>query len=543
MSTQIDQATAPGGSSPGRAPLLEVRGLAVTYRRRGRSTTAVRGVDLAVERGEAVSLVGASGSGKSTVVRAALGLLGRQAEVQGSIRLAGRELSALSPAQRRRLVGTTIGYVPQDPGSSLDPLRRVLDQVREPLDVHGLGEPGRREGRALQALRDAGLGDAEAIGRRWPHQLSGGQRQRVLIAAAIVTRPALLLADEPTSALDVTVQRGILDRLQTLVAEQDMSMVVVTHDLAVAASRTERVHVLHEGALVESGPSRVVLSGGEHPATRALVESVPGRRARAPRALAAPGPVVVQATGLTKEYRQDRGTVHALRGVGLELRAGEALGVLGESGSGKTTVARAVLGLVEPDAGRVRVDGEEVARRHREFRRTVQPVFQNPHTSFDPSRTVGWSVAEPLRALGGRLSRRGQKERVAELLGEVGLDPELAGRLPAELSGGQLQRAAIARALSVEPRVLLCDEAVSALDLAVQGQVVDLLARLCAERDLALLFITHDVAVVRELCERVVVMREGLVVEEGPTAEVLDRPREPYTRQLVDAVPVMPAAV
>jgi peptide/nickel transport system ATP-binding protein len=542
-----DPAHGHGTDGDRRGPaVLRIEDLHVTYHRGRRATPAVRGAGLTLHAGEAVSLVGESGSGKTTIARTVLGLLPDSATVTGSVRLGEEDLLSLSPRAARARRGSLIGYIPQDPGSSLDPIRRVLDQVTEPLRIIGVRDKTERRRRALQALRDAGLSDAERYAARWPHELSGGQRQRVLIAAAIVTEPQLLVADEPTSALDVTVQRRILDKLEEITRSTGTAILLITHDLAVAAARTTQMHVMHTGRLVESGASRRVLTHPQHEDARTLVAAIPGRGTTRLQGADAPehrhdhtdGGALLEARGLRKTFgRGDEGVV-ALDGVDLSLAPGGSVAIVGESGSGKTTLARTVLGLESADEGEVLVDGTRVRSRNRAFRKLVQPVFQNPHTSFDPMHDIGWSVLEPVRALDD--ARPGRKERdalVASLLDDVGLDPALARRRPHELSGGQLQRAAIARALSAQPRVLLCDEAVSALDVTVQAQILQLIARLRAERELALVFITHDLAVVQETCEEIVVMHEGRVVEAGRTAQIFAAPQEDYTRDLLDAIP------
>lgn len=542
--------------APAVSAALSIRGLRVAYRRGGDLTPAVRGVDLDVAPGQSLAIVGESGSGKSTIARAVLGLLPASSELDGTVEVAGTDLRGLSAAAARRLRGTRIGYVPQDPGSSLDPVRRILDQVMEPLRIHGIGTRAEREARALEALAEAGLPDPERLARRFPHQLSGGQRQRVLIAAAIVARPRLIIADEPTSALDVTVQKVVLDRLQELVAASGAALLMITHDLAVAAQRTDRVLVMRAGEILERGPSREVLRSPRSDYGRELVAAIPGRRSTGAGAGTTAEPdstadlsttvdldstessaPVLASRGVTRAFGRGAAAVTALADAELALAPGGALGIVGESGSGKTTLARILLGLERSDAGAVELDGAPIGRRDRSFRRRIQPVFQNPHTSFDPMRTVGWSILEPARTLGPRRPRTEREARLESLLADVGLDPALARRRPHELSGGQLQRAAIARALSVEPEVLVCDEAVSALDVTVQATVLDLLARLRRERGLALLLITHDLAVVEDVCDQVVVMQGGRVVEAGATAEVFARPRHACTRALIEAIP------
>ncbi|MGP9536699.1 nickel ABC transporter ATP-binding protein NikE [Brachybacterium sp. AOP43-C2-M15] len=538
-----------GEDRPAGKDLLTVEDLRITYRRRGTTTTAVDGVSFALRAGESLALVGESGSGKSSIARAALGLLGARAEVSGRVLLvddgdvgasADSDLLTLPAARARRLRGRDIAYIPQDPGGSLDPLRRVIDQVTEPLRHHRLGDPAAHRERALQALREAGLGDAERLSSRWPHELSGGQRQRVLIATAIVSEPRLIIADEPTSALDVTVQRQILDRIQQLTASHGTALLLITHDLAVAADRTDTTVALRRGRIVDQGPSRALLVAPEHPYTRALVEAIPGR-SRTLAAIDPPQPEVggapvIEVRGVEKTYGHRRDPVRALLPLDLTVRPGDSIGIAGESGSGKTTLARVMLGLTPPDGGDVRIGGRPVSRGDRRIRRLVQPVFQNPHSSFDPAHSVGWSVLEPVRALAPR-SRAARRELLGTLFADVGLDASLSARRPDELSGGQLQRVAIARALAVSPQVLVCDEAVSALDVTVQAQILSLLSRLQREHELALVFITHDLGVLRELCRDVLVMREGEVVEQGRTAAVFDAPAHEYTRELIAAIP------
>jgi peptide/nickel transport system ATP-binding protein len=525
------------------SPVLRIQDLAVEYVRRGRATTAVDGVSFQIAPRESVALVGESGSGKTTIARSVLGLLDQRARVRGSVEVAGNDLLELGPRGARRLRGRGIGYVPQDPGGSLDPLKRVLDQVVEPLRIHRIGDPKQHRDRALQALCDAGLEDPRSLSGRWPHELSGGQRQRVLIAAAIVTEPALIVADEPTSALDVTVQRRILDRIEELTSSHGTSLLLITHDLAIAADRTDRTLALRIGQVVDEGPSRSLLVDPQHPYTRALVDAIPGRsrtlEAIEPPQPSSDGEPLVVARGIARTFGSRREPVVALRPADLEVRPGDSIGIVGESGSGKTTLARILLGLTRPDEGDVHVAGRAVSRSDRAIRRVVQPVFQNPHSSFDPARTVGWSALEPVRAL-TQTSRGARRQLLERLFQDVGLDPHLASRRPDELSGGQLQRVAIARALSVEPQVLVCDEAVSALDVTVQAQILALLARLQHEHGLALVFITHDLGVLRQVCRDVLVMRRGEVVERGATAEVLTAPQTDYTRELIAAIPGEP---
>ncbi|WP_327676516.1 ABC transporter ATP-binding protein [Kitasatospora sp. NBC_00458] len=543
---------AAAGEEPGE--LLSVRGLRVVYRggRRG-PVTAVDGVDLDVRRGETVAVVGESGSGKSTTALAVTRLLPAAARVEGgTVRFAGRDLAALRESELRTLRGRSIGFVPQDPAVALNPLRRVGGQVAEVLRIHGLARGQEAWDRAVEALTLAGLPDAGLRARQYPHQLSGGMRQRVLIAMAFVAGPELIVADEPTSALDVTVQRQVLDHLEELTGTLGISLLLITHDLGVAADRADRVVVMTGGRVVESGPARQVLEQPGHPYTRQLTAAVPGRAkvlrrpAAAPAARSSAGaPPLLEVAGLVKDFDLPRGagpvrTLRAVDGVEFTLDRGEALALVGESGSGKSTTARLVLRLEKPTAGRVRFDGADLAElpgaELRRLRRRLQTVQQNPFASLDPRFTVRRIVEEPLRAfrVGGRAERLA---RAAELLDLVALPRDFLERRPAELSGGQRQRVAIARALALQPELLVCDEPVSALDVSVQAQILDLLDGLRAELGIAYLFITHDLAVARQLCDRVAVMRAGRLLETGPTERVFEEPEHPYTRELLAAVP------
>ncbi|QNE33817.1 dipeptide ABC transporter ATP-binding protein [Leifsonia shinshuensis] len=547
----------------GATPLLVVSGLRVGFPARGGVSTAVDGVDLTIHRGETVAIVGESGSGKSTTAQAIIGLLpGTGRVLGGSIELDGVDLTALGRRELEAVRGREIGFVPQDPMASLNPVWSVGFQVEEAIRANGVAS-GRRavRAKAVEVLERAGLADAEKRLRQYPHQFSGGMRQRALIGIALSGDPKLLIADEPTSALDVTVQRGILDHLAALTRELGTTVLLITHDLGLAAERADRVLVMHGGRVVESGPSREVLQSPAHPYTRRLVEAAPGVGAgrgmwagrgvwaapvrtsdRRLAAAAEPTPAIA-VSGLTKVYRLRGGrasTVTAVDGVSFEVPKGTTTALVGESGSGKSTVAKLVLRLEEPTGGRIAVDGRDTAALSRRelfaLRRRLQPVFQDPYASLDPLRSVGASIAEPLAVhrVGDRESRRG---RVAELLDRVALPAAFAARYPNELSGGQRQRVAIARALALNPDIVVLDEAVSALDVLVQAQVLDLLAELQEGLGLTYLFITHDLAVVRQIADDVCVMRKGVLVERGTTAEVFTSPREEYTRALLDAIP------
>ncbi|MFJ8128306.1 dipeptide ABC transporter ATP-binding protein [Streptomyces hydrogenans] len=539
--------------------LLAVRDLTITYATRAGPVPAVRGVDLTVHPGEVLALVGESGSGKSTTAHAVLGLLPPGARVDGgTIRYAGTDLAAADESVLRAHRGRAIGLVPQDPAVSLNPVQRVGSQVAEVLLLHGLAaDRDTARARAVELLGEAGLDRPGDRARQYPHELSGGMRQRVLIAIALAARPRLLVADEPTSALDVTVQRTILDHLDTLTRTSKTAVLLITHDLGVAADRAGRVAVMARGRVVETGPTDEVLTSPRHPYTRTLLAAAPAfapaRRTLPPgparardEETPAPAPAdLLTAENLVKEYPRRRTGPHtppppAVDGVSLRVARGETLALVGESGSGKSTTARLLLRLTDPTAGRITFDGQDVTRLRgaalRALRRRLQIVYQNPYTSLDPRLPVAEIVAEPLRAF--RVAGRAERaRRVAVLLDRVHLPADVARRRPAELSGGQRQRVAIARALALRPDLVVCDEPVSALDVSAQAHVLDVLAELQREDGLSYLFITHDLAVVRRIAHRVAVMRHGRIVETGPVETVFTEPREAWTRALLDAVP------
>ena len=533
-------------------PLLAVRDLAVTYRSaRGRVVPAVRDVSFTVGQGEIVSLVGESGSGKTTSARAVLGLLGPTATVTGAMELSGQPLTTLSPRQWRDVRGRRIAFIPQDPTAGLNPTRRVGRQIAEAIRVHDRSLRGDAlQARVVELLDRMSIPDPARRARQYPHELSGGMRQRVLIAAALANSPELVVADEPTSALDVTVQKQILDHIDALRAELGVAVLFITHDLGVAGERSDRIVVLSEGAVVESGTPAEILGAPSSPYTRRLVAAVPtlgGGRLGAARPT--DGPPLLAATGLHRSFKGGRGQepIHAVRDVSVSVARGTTLGVVGESGSGKSTLARLLTRLTPVDGGRVVLDGRDVTdldgEALRQLRRRVQIVYQNPFASLDPRFTIARTLAEPLRAFGIG-TRPERRARGAELLELVGLPVDFLDRLPAELSGGQLQRVAIARALATEPELVVLDEPVSALDVSVQAQILELLVRLQAELGVTLVFISHDLAVIRQVSDTVVVMNQGAVVEAGPADEIFERPRSAYTRALLDAIPrAVPAAV
>ncbi|MFY2861926.1 dipeptide ABC transporter ATP-binding protein [Mycobacterium sp. THU-M104] len=529
-------------------PLLSVEGLQVSFGDR----PVVRGLDLSVLPGQTVAIVGESGSGKSTTAAAILGLLPPGGRITaGRIVFGGQDIASAGRGADRRLLrsirGRSIGYVPQDPMTNLNPVWSVGFQIREAVRANAGSRAARR--RAVELLGEAGMPDPEQQAGSYPHQLSGGMCQRALIAIALAGDPRLLIADEPTSALDVTVQRQVLDHLQRLTEQRGTAVLLITHDLALAAERAESVVVVHRGAVVESGAAAVILQNPQHEYTRRLVAAAPSLTVRSPRRRTGvdTGGDILVVSGLTKVYRESRGApwrraeFRAVDAVSFRLRRAGTLAIAGESGSGKSTLARMVLGLLEPTAGTVEFDGTRIdgaLDRDAElaFRRRVQPVFQNPYSSLDPRYTVLRAIEEPLRI--HRIGDRAARTRaVRDLLDQVALPSSVLGRLPRELSGGQRQRVAIARALALRPDVLVCDEAVSALDVLVQAQILDLLADLQADLGLAYLFISHDLAVIRQIADEVLVMRAGRAVECAPTDELFGRPRHEYTRQLLEAIP------
>jgi peptide/nickel transport system ATP-binding protein len=531
-------------------PLLEIRGLSVSYRTRTGTVPAVRGVDLDVWPGQVTAVVGESGSGKSTTAHAITRLLAGNGSIDaGTIRFGRHDLATLSEAELRTVRGARIGLVPQDPTVSLNPVKRIGDQVAEVLRIHGLATRRSAPAAAIAVLDRAGLPDAATRAQQYPHELSGGMRQRALIAIAIAAKPELIIADEPTSALDVTVQRVILDHLQRLTEESGTAVLLVTHDLGVAADRAKRLVVMEQGRVVEAGPTHAVLANPQDEYTRHLLASAPSLTTARPRtgvpvpkADSAP---LVEVRNLVKEFRLPRSgdgprTLRAVDGVSFALPRGQTLALVGESGSGKSTTARLVLRLADATAGQVLFDGTDVTtargNQARQLRRRAQLIYQNPYASLDPRFSIAEVITEPLRAfkVGDRASRLA---RAHELLDRVALPSATLERRPAELSGGQRQRVAIARALALSPDLVVCDEPVSALDVSVQAQVLELLAELQADMGVAYLFISHDLAVVRQIAHQVAVMRAGRIVETGPPEELFTRPRHEYTRELLAAIP------
>ncbi|HDS1734699.1 ABC transporter ATP-binding protein [Pseudomonas sp. BP8] len=531
--------------------LVDIRGLRVSFN----GVPAVHGVDLQVRAGQCVALVGESGSGKSVTARTLVGLSGPGAEVQAQrLAFAGRDLRGLDEAGFQRLRGGQIGFVMQDALGSLDPLRRVGSAIEEALRLHtGLGSEARRL-RVLELLGEVGVPEPQVRARQYPWQLSGGLRQRALIASAIACRPRLLIADEPTTALDATVQAQILTLLEQLRGE-DNSLLMVSHDLAVVARLADWVVVMRQGHVVEQGSAEQILQDPQDPYTQRLLAAARAvhfqRPAQPALSLVEPAmtpveqPVLLEARDLGKAFVGPDGQPRqVLSDVSLQLRAGQTLGVVGESGSGKSTLGRILLGLEQPDQGQVQFCGEDwlalSAVQRRQARQGIQVVFQDPLGSFDPRYSVLRVLAEALAQAG--VPRSLQRTEAAALLDRVQLPVTVLDRRPLELSGGQRQRIAIARALAMKPRVLVCDEPVSALDVSVQARILALLAELKADLNLACLFISHDLGVVEQVSDQVLVMHGGRVVEQGAAGQVLGQPRHPYTRALLDAVPGLPPA-
>ena len=583
-------------------PLLEISDLEVAFRSSTGLVPAVRKANLTLYPGQSVAIVGESGSGKSTLAHAVIGLLPGTGRVTGgTIRFQGRDITHLGTQDLTALRGSSIGLVPQDPMSNLNPVWSIGFQVREALRANGLagvaddrlahlmaehaehaGHAGRtgHADRAQKAatsaggridvdeqvallLEQAGLPEASRRAKQYPHEFSGGMRQRALIAIGLAARPDLLIADEPTSALDVTVQRRILDHLQTLVRELGTAMLFITHDLGLAAERAEHIVVMHRGRVVESGPSLEVLQDPRHPYTQRLVKAAPSLASRRIESAHARGiqvtddellgaslgssatEEILRVEHLTKvfEVRGAKGkdkTLTAVDDVSFGIRKGTTTALVGESGSGKSTVANIILNLIDPTSGKVFHDGVDLStlgpKELFALRRIMQPVFQNPYGSLDPMYSIFRVVEEPLRVHGIGTAKE-REARVAELLDMVSLPRSVMRRYPHELSGGQRQRVAIARALALKPQIVVLDEAVSALDVLVQAQILRLLSDLQAELELTYLFITHDLAVVRQIADDVVVMEHGRIVESGAADELFANPSQDYTRELIRAVP------
>lgn len=520
-------------------PLLSIRDLRVDFAVEGRSVAAVQGVSLSVLPGRTTALVGESGSGKSVTALSVLRLLPPSARVGGEIRFEGRDLAGLDEASLREVRGGRVGMIFQEPMTSLNPLHAIGRQIGEAVGLHRPGADARA--RTLELLDLVGIPDPASRLEAFPHQLSGGQRQRVMIAMALANDPALLIADEPTTALDVTIQSQVLELLRDLQRRLGMAILLISHDLGVVRHMADEVHVMREGRIVEHGPREEIFAAPSHPYTRALLASAPAGR---PDPLDEAAGNLVEARGVRVWFPQGKSLfgrpksfIKAVTDADLTIRRGESLGVVGESGSGKTTLGLALLRLL-PSGGEVVFDGQDLSamreRQVRDLRRNFQIVFQDPYGSLSPRMTVGQIVAEGLDA--HRLASGPERERrIAEILEAVDLDPSAMHRYPHEFSGGQRQRISIARALILRPEFVVLDEPTSALDRTVQFQIVELLRDLRARFGLTYMFITHDLALVRALCHRVVIMKDGIIVEQGETGAIFERPGQEYTRALLAA--------
>ncbi|WP_109525889.1 MULTISPECIES: dipeptide ABC transporter ATP-binding protein [Nocardia] len=546
-------------SDPGAhtAALLSVDGLSVGYRQRGQVRHTVAEVSFVVPEGSATALVGESGSGKSTIANTVLRLAPPNAVVEsGDVRYRDESLLTARNRRLRALRGNEIAYIPQDPANSLNPVRTIGSQLRETLRVTAAVPADEITDRAAGLLADVGIPRPDEVARQYPHQLSGGMLQRVLIASAIAAGPALLVADEPTSALDVTVQRRVLDLIDRLRAELGLSVLLITHDLALARERCDELVVLERGRVREAGPAQVVLHRPRSEYTRRLLADVPALNAdkfanatvsatAGTYARSADPTPVIELSGVTKVFHRPGGDLVALDRVGLSVAKGTTHAIVGESGSGKTTIARLMLGLERPSAGEVLLDGTPLDYSDpgalRAARRRIQLVYQNPFVSLDPTYTAARSVAEPLlrHGIGTRASRAA---RARELLNLVGLADRTHESLPERLSGGQRQRVAIARALALEPEVLVLDEPTSALDVSVQARILELVVDLQRELGSTYVLISHDLGVVRQIADTVTVLRHGVVVESGSAATIFATPTDDYTRDLIESVPGWSAA-
>jgi len=555
------------------APLVQVQDLEVTFVTGMGDVQAVRGISFDIFPGETVAIVGESGSGKSTTATALINLLAGNGHISGGkILVDGTDITRYNENQMATIRGKVIGYVPQDPMSNLNPVWSIGFQVREAIRANGIAS-GRKDvqAKAIEVLQQAGLSDAERRMKQFPHQFSGGMRQRVLIGIGLAAEPRLLIADEPTSALDVTIQKVILDHLESLTRNRNTALLLITHDLGLAAERATKLIVMHRGKIVEAGSSLEILQHPQHPYTKRLIAAAPSLASRRIQSSAVArvvddnvpdmlrlaarheaieakldnAPIAVSVKDLRKTYTIRRGgfrsePLHAVDGISFDIHKGTTLALVGESGSGKSTAARLILGLEKPTSGAVTINGTAMTGVSRsdlfKLRRQMQVVFQDPYASLDPQRSIGAIIAEPLRVhrVGDRASR---EARVEEILDQVALPTALAHRYPNELSGGQRQRVAIGRALALKPDVLILDEAVSALDVLVQAQILQLLADLQEELGLTYLFITHDLAVVRVVADFVAVMDQGKIVETGLTDDIFDHAQQPYTQRLLEAIP------
>ncbi|MFK0383462.1 dipeptide ABC transporter ATP-binding protein [Agrobacterium sp. NPDC090273] len=524
-------------------PILDVRDLQISYAGPSDRTTVVHGVSFSVNPGEVVALVGESGSGKTSTAQAVIGLLADNGRVEaGSIRINGEEISHWNAKRLRNIRGTVVSLVPQDPGNSLNPVLTIGEQVREMLSIHGRISRREADKRVIELLTQVGLSDPALRARQYPHELSGGMKQRVLIAIAVALRPALIIADEPTSALDVTVQKRILDLIDDLRREYGTALLLVTHDLGVAADRSDRIVVLQGGRIQEQGVTKEVLSAPRSAYTRKLLSDAPALSsvpARSP--MTTQQPAIVTVTDLIQTFGlSGNRNFRAVDGVSFSVARGTTHAIVGESGSGKTTTIRTIAGFQKPSGGDVQIAGIDIANLRsealRQLRRKVQLVYQNPWASLDPRQTIRAIVEEPLLNF-DKIPRDERDIRVRAIIEKVGLPADVLSRFPHALSGGQRQRVAIARALILEPEVVILDEAVSALDVTVQAQILNLLAELQRDLGLTYIFVSHDLAVVRQIADTVSVLHNGKQVDYGPVENVFSNPSSAYTRELIEAIP------
>jgi peptide/nickel transport system ATP-binding protein len=526
-------------------PLVRIEDLSVALPRGADRPYAVESLSLELNAGEIVCVVGESGSGKSMTASALMGLLPASLPVaSGRIMLGERDIVRLSEDELRAIRGPEIGMIFQEPMTALNPLRTAGDQIAEMFRAHTDLSRKEIEARALKLLDEVGIPEPAQAYRAYPHELSGGQRQRVMIAMALALEPKVLIADEPTTALDVTIQAQILALIRDIQRRTGMAVLFITHDFGVVAEIADRVMVMQHGKVVETGTAAAVLEAPQHPYTKALIAAVPSLTPPAPRELATRA--IATVTELSKTYRTGGGwfgrkqrVTYAVKSASITLPKGATLGIVGESGSGKSTLARCIVRLLDPDSGEIELDGVaygrlagETLRNHRHL---VQMVFQDPYASLNPRRTAGDLVTQGLIARG--VDRSKAMARAKELFALVGLDPAATDRLPHEFSGGQRQRIGLARALALEPKVLVADEAVSALDVSVQAQVLKLLVELRDKLSLSMIFITHDLRVAAQICDRIAIMQRGEIVEQGVTAEIFAAPQHPYTQKLLSAVP------